>query len=96
GRAAGAVVAISPFSAGGGMPPTTLDMVGKTPKQAQKVFAALDGEFERLQLLGERSLAFGQGIIVCTSHMARGLEFDPIHSNSTRYHGESNDSGIER
>ncbi|TLF52979.1 helicase [Halomonas urmiana] len=60
----------------------TLGIVCKTQKQARKVFEALEsgehGEFERLQLLGETSSAFGQGIVVCTAHMAKGLEFDRV------------------
>ncbi|MEX0745175.1 MAG: 3'-5' exonuclease [Phycisphaeraceae bacterium] len=59
----------------------TLGIVCKTQKQARKVFEALDGEhdeFERLQLLSENSAAFGRGIIVCTAHMAKGLEFDRV------------------
>ncbi|MWJ29294.1 AAA family ATPase [Halomonas sp. ZH2S] len=56
----------------------TLGIVCKTQKQARKVFDALDGEFKRLQLLSEHSTAFGQGIVVCTAHMAKGLEFDRV------------------
>ncbi|SDN77021.1 HelD family protein [Vreelandella arcis] len=56
----------------------TLGIVCKTQKQARKVFDALNGEFDRLQLLSEQSAAFGQGIIICTAHMAKGLEFDRV------------------
>ncbi|SEN20752.1 HelD family protein [Halomonas caseinilytica] len=56
----------------------TLGILCKTQKQAKKVFEALDGQFDRLQLLGEHSHAFGRGIIVCTAHMAKGLEFDRV------------------
>ncbi|WIX32591.1 3'-5' exonuclease [Salinicola sp. JS01] len=60
----------------------TLGIVCKSQKQAKRVFEALDsgehGEFDRLQLLGEKSSAFGQGIVVCTAHMAKGLEFDRV------------------
>ncbi len=56
----------------------TLGIVCKTQKQAYKVFDALDGSVEQLQLLGEQSAAFGRGIIVCTAHMAKGLEFDRV------------------
>ncbi|MCW4149616.1 AAA family ATPase [Halomonas sp. 18H] len=56
----------------------TLGIICKTQKQARKVFEALDGRFERLQLLGEHSQAFGRGIIACTAHMAKGLEFDRV------------------
>ncbi|MFY0992975.1 HelD family protein, partial [Halomonas sp. C05BenzN] len=60
----------------------TLGIICKTQKQATKVFEALEsgehGEFERLQLLGEKSTAFGRGIVVCTAHMAKGLEFDRV------------------
>lgn len=59
----------------------TLGVICKTQKQARKIFEALNGdydEFERLQLLSENSAAFGRGIIVCTAHMAKGLEFDRV------------------
>ncbi|MBD3895713.1 ATP-binding domain-containing protein [Halomonas sp. ML-15] len=60
----------------------TLGIICKTQKQAKKVFDALEngeyGECERLQLLAENSAAFGQGIVVCTAHMAKGLEFDRV------------------
>ncbi|MCA1772433.1 MAG: ATP-binding domain-containing protein, partial [Halomonas sp.] len=56
----------------------TLGIVCKTQKQARKIFDALEGDFKRLQLLSEKSTAFGQGIIICTAHMAKGLEFDRV------------------
>lgn len=56
----------------------TLGIVCKTQKQASLVFKALEGQFDRLQLLTEQSIAFGQGIIICTAHMAKGLEFDRV------------------
>ncbi|EWG97804.1 3'-5' exonuclease, partial [Halomonas sp. BC04] len=57
----------------------TLGIICKTQKQASQVHEALvGGKFERLQLLSEQSVAFGQGIIVCTAHMAKGLEFDQV------------------
>ncbi|MFC2990463.1 HelD family protein [Halomonas tibetensis] len=60
----------------------TLGIVCKTQKQAKRIFEALEGgehgEFRRLQILGEKSAAFGQGIVVCTAHMAKGLEFDRV------------------
>ncbi|WP_275286353.1 HelD family protein [Halomonas elongata] len=56
----------------------TLGIICKTQKQAKKIFDALDGQYERLQLLGEHSQAFGRGVIVCTAHMAKGLEFDRV------------------
>ncbi|RUR26729.1 helicase [Vreelandella andesensis] len=56
----------------------TLGIVCKTQKQATRVFNVLAGQFDKLQLLTEQSNAFGQGIIVCTAHMAKGLEFDRV------------------
>jgi|TARA_A100001518_G_C1227050_1_gene78643 DNA helicase-2/ATP-dependent DNA helicase PcrA len=60
----------------------TLGIICKTQKQARKMFEALEsgeyGAFEHLQLLGEQSSAFGRGIVVCTAHMAKGLEFDSV------------------
>lgn len=56
----------------------TLGIVCKTQKHASSVFKTLEGQFNKLQLLSEQSNAFGQGIIVCTAHMAKGLEFDRV------------------
>ncbi|MFO7953337.1 HelD family protein [Thioalkalivibrio sp.] len=57
---------------------TTLGVICKTQKQAEKVYEALEGTHERLQLLDAGSQHFGAGVIVTTAHMAKGLEFDSV------------------
>ncbi|GEN29310.1 hypothetical protein HVA01_29560 [Halovibrio variabilis] len=36
------------------------------------------GDGVRLQLKSGHSAPFGRGIIICTAHMAKGLEFDQV------------------
>ncbi|MCL7945517.1 UvrD-helicase domain-containing protein [Marinobacter sp. ATCH36] len=56
----------------------TLGIICKTQKQARRMHKALEGESERLQLLSEDSQSFAPGVIVCTAHLAKGLEFDHV------------------
>lgn len=56
----------------------TLGIICKTQKQARKMHKALEGESDRLQLLSEDSQSFAPGVIVCTAHLAKGLEFDHV------------------
>lgn len=56
----------------------TLGIVCKTQKQARSIHDALSGTVSRLYLLSDSSQAFAQGVIVCTAHMAKGLEFDQV------------------
>ncbi|GHC18014.1 HelD family protein [Aidingimonas halophila] len=56
----------------------TLGVVCKTQKQAQRLFDGLKETVDNLQLLSEQSLSFSTGVIICTAHMAKGLEFDRV------------------
>ncbi|MEX2475022.1 3'-5' exonuclease [Marinobacter sp.] len=56
----------------------TLGIICKTQKQAKKLHKALEPENARLQLLSEDSQSFAPGVIVCTAHLAKGLEFDHV------------------
>lgn len=66
-----------------------LGIICKTQKQATRLHKALEGECERLQLLSEDSQSFAPGVIVCTAHLAKGLEFDHVvlpEVSETNYH----------
>ncbi|GGC64599.1 3'-5' exonuclease [Marinobacter halophilus] len=56
----------------------TFAIICKTQKQAKRLHKALEGSHARLQLLSEESQNFAPGVIVCTSHLAKGLEFDHV------------------
>lgn len=56
----------------------TLGIVCKTQKQARRVHDALAESVDQLTLLTEGSSSFTQGVVVCTAHMAKGLEFDEV------------------
>lgn len=56
----------------------TLGIICKTQKQAEALAALLQKAGKIVQLLSKQSTAFQQGIIVCTAHMAKGLEFDQV------------------
>ncbi|WP_067560649.1 HelD family protein [Halofilum ochraceum] len=66
----------------------TLGVICKTQKQARRTYEALQGHADRLHLLTEESRSFARGVIVCTAHMAKGLEFDQVivpEANATNY-----------
>ncbi len=56
----------------------SMAVVCKTPRQADAVFAALEAEGINAGLLNEESRIFTRGVVVCTAHMAKGLEFDQV------------------
>ncbi|MEX2577185.1 MAG: 3'-5' exonuclease, partial [Halofilum sp. (in: g-proteobacteria)] len=56
----------------------TLGIVCKTQKQARRAYDALEAADFPLLLLTEGSSSFSQGVVVCTAHMAKGLEFDQV------------------
>ena len=56
----------------------SLGIICKTQKQATQLYKALEGGHPRLQLLSEASQSFAPGVIVCTAHLAKGLEFDHV------------------
>lgn len=56
----------------------SLGIVCKTQKQALQVYNELLEEFPETVLLTEESAAFSAGLIVCSVHMSKGLEFDEV------------------
>lgn len=67
----------------------TLGVICKTQKQAEGTFAALRAAGHDAHLLGAGSSAFRRGVIVCTAHMAKGLEFDQVvvpEASDRNYH----------
>ena len=56
----------------------TLAILCKTQKQAERRFAALRAAGRDVRLLDAHSRAFARGVIVCTAHLAKGLEFDRV------------------
>jgi DNA helicase-2/ATP-dependent DNA helicase PcrA len=56
----------------------TLGIIYKTQKQAQQIADYLCNTGHKAQLLSEQSRLFTPGVIVCTAHMAKGLEFDRV------------------
>ena len=66
----------------------SLGIVCKTQRQAEKLHGALRAKGYTAHLLGTRSSTFAQGLIVCSAHMAKGLEFDQVivpDADSTNY-----------
>lgn len=56
----------------------TLGVICKTQKQARRIHEALADAGLEVRLVTEGSRSFGQGVLVCTAHMAKGLEFDQV------------------
>ncbi|MFW5879417.1 MAG: 3'-5' exonuclease, partial [bacterium] len=55
----------------------SLGIICKTQIQADKLFEELRGE-GRINLLNAISVASGNGIVITTAHLAKGLEFDHV------------------
>lgn len=53
-------------------------IICKTPSQAEQVHRKLKSSGLKVYLLTSRSTAFRPGVIVCSAHMAKGLEFDHV------------------
>lgn len=47
-------------------------------KQADKLYAAINHLSDKICLLTEESVAFVNGVVITTAHMAKGLEFDEV------------------
>ncbi|MBW6510083.1 MAG: AAA family ATPase [Desulfuromonadales bacterium] len=70
---------------------SSLGIICKTQKQAQQITNALIKNEINACLLDPSSRVFSTGIIVCSAHMAKGLEFDRVvipSVNTTNYHTE--------
>lgn len=56
----------------------TLAVICKTRQQARRTWEKLQDKIDDLQLLDDQSQQFRPGVIICTAHMAKGLEFDRV------------------
>ena len=66
----------------------SLGIICKTEMQAQEITEKLTSYTDNLYFLSHQSTAFAKGIIVTSSHMAKGLEFDEViipQANDTNY-----------
>jgi len=69
----------------------TLGVICRTQKQAKKVHESVVERIPQARLLSDQSGAFAPGVVVCTVHMAKGLEFDEVivpDVNAKTYHRE--------
>ncbi|MFN2353441.1 MAG: 3'-5' exonuclease [Desulfopila sp.] len=55
----------------------TMGIICKTQKQAEQIFKAIGDA--KTTLLSPQSTSFRQGVVICTAHLAKGLEFDQVH-----------------
>jgi DNA helicase-2/ATP-dependent DNA helicase PcrA len=56
----------------------TLGVICRTQKQAEVLFQSIVSAGFDAELLSAESASFSRGVIVCTAHMAKGLEFDQV------------------
>ncbi len=67
---------------------STMGIICKSPKKAERLFDALGRNDQEVHLLSASSTAFAQGVIVCSVHLAKGLEFDQVvvpHASDRHY-----------
>lgn len=67
----------------------SLGVVCKTLEQAQVLYQEL--KTQHVHFLGAESVAFKQGVIITTAHLAKGLEFDEVivpFASARNYHTE--------
>lgn len=57
---------------------TSLAVLAKTQAQAKRLHKALSDMSVDARLLEEGSTGFSTGVVVCTPHLAKGLEFDQV------------------
>ncbi|MEX0970469.1 MAG: 3'-5' exonuclease [Paracoccaceae bacterium] len=57
---------------------TSLAVLAKTQPQARRLHKALCDAGVEARLLKEGSTGFSTGIVICTPHLAKGLEFDQV------------------
>lgn len=72
-------------------PNASMGIICKTVKQADKLYEAIRQLSDKTCLLTEESVAFVNGVVITTAHMAKGLEFDEVivpHVNDRNYHTE--------
>lgn len=56
----------------------SLGIICKTQKQAEKLADILEKSGQSVNLLTALSTAFSIGVVVCSAHLAKGLEFDRV------------------
>jgi DNA helicase II / ATP-dependent DNA helicase PcrA len=56
----------------------TLGVICKTQGQAERLFQDIGGEESGAHLLTSQSTGFTKGVVICTVHLAKGLEFDQV------------------
>lgn len=69
----------------------SLAIIAKTQKRAEKLHQDLAGLGIDARLLDAASAGFSTGVIICTAHLAKGLEFDRVlipDSSERNYHTE--------
>jgi len=69
----------------------SLGIISKTQKQASLIHEALNERFPDAVLLDEGSTAFSDGIIICSVHMSKGLEFDEVVVTDASVNNYSNE-----
>ncbi|MBW6507567.1 MAG: AAA family ATPase [Rhodobacteraceae bacterium] len=57
---------------------TSVALLAKTQAQAKRLHRALAEDGVEARLLAEGSTGFSTGVIICTPHLAKGLEFDRV------------------
>jgi DNA helicase II / ATP-dependent DNA helicase PcrA len=70
----------------------SLGIICKTQKQAAHLYNELEESFPESVLLTEESAAFSGGLIICSVHMSKGLEFDHVivpGADARNYHEEN-------
>lgn len=74
----------------------SLGIIYKTQKLAAYIHRGLTETFPDVVLLTDESAAFSGGVIVCSVHMSKGLEFDEVvapGADAKNYHS-SNDRSL--
>lgn len=69
----------------------SLAIIAKTQRQAGKLHKRLVDKGRKAVLLDAGSVGFSTGVIVCTAHFAKGLEFDQVivpDASAENYHTE--------
>ncbi|MEX1031769.1 MAG: 3'-5' exonuclease [Cellvibrionaceae bacterium] len=69
----------------------TLALIAKTQRQANRLHKSLWDAGINANLLDTASAGFSSGVVVCTSHLAKGLEFDRVivaDVSAQNYHSE--------
>jgi DNA helicase-2/ATP-dependent DNA helicase PcrA len=68
---------------------TNLALIAKTQKQAARLHRDLEKAGVSTHLLDSNSSGFSSGVIICTAHLAKGLEFDRViipDADAATYH----------